>query len=185
MQLQIQIPILPIQKRKTRCFFKNHFHLKTIWRFQAMKKSKTSQLAHWLRKMKQMKPRARNDDGRSPSFHIFVIKAFEIIKTIRTFPFKKTLLNHQNFFICPAPKNFCFFAKNLVIRAKKTLKKTISCTFCRKIATFSNFKEIQAFLEKTHVCFEENPNFQRFEESKSKRQMCYKLVKRMQKRERE
>ena len=34
--------------------------------------------------------------------------------------------------------------------------------------------KIQAFIEKTHVCFEENPNFQRFEESKSKRQMCYK-----------
>ena len=45
--------------------------------------------------------------------------------------------------------------------------------------------KIQAFLDKTHVCFEENPNFQRFEESKSKRQICYKLVKRMQKRERE
>ena len=150
-----------------------------------MKKSKTSQLAHWLRKMKQMKTRAQNDDGRSPSFHIFVIKAFEIIKTIRTFPFKKTVLNHQNFFIFPALKNFWFFAKNLAIRAKKSLIKTICCAFWKKIATFSDFIKIQAFHEKTHVCFEENPNFQRFEESRSKRQMCYKLVKKMKKRERE
>ena len=148
MQLQIQIPILPIQKRKTRCFFKNHFHLKTIWRFQAMKKSKTSQLAHWLRKMKQMKPRARNDDGRSPSFHIFVIKAFEIIKTIRTFPFKKTLLNHQNFFICPAPKNFCFFAKNLVIRAKKTLKKPFLAHSAEKLPLLAILRKFKLFLKK-------------------------------------